>query len=323
MKTRKALNSLPGLTLAALLAVSGARAASEFEDAIPVELVKIFLGLAPDGDAGLYREIPEDFPLAAAPPDFRVLGVVKQEYAQSLFLATAPDEEAAEAALADALAGDDWLRLPDPVIQARSTGGFVSPQGQGFEFPVQFCHDEHGMLQMTYQENAGEAVVALRRNQPPAISLGIRGRAPDCREQVRMRSESAAVRQVATNRGLTEHMPRLELPGEAEFGGRPPGPTGGISSNGRNEVRTGTDLAIDWAADRLYAHFGEQLAAQMWSEGDSWRNAASAGGIWTRQAPVEDAAPGADSEAVDMQGVLTILQPEAGRYLLEFRLVAP
>ncbi|MDT8397119.1 MAG: hypothetical protein RQ899_00685 [Pseudomonadales bacterium] len=296
------------LGLAALMTAPFVPAASEFEDVVPIDLVRLMLGFAPGEEGGIYRDIPEDFPVNSAPAGFRVLGAVgaaNQPFRQRLYLETDLGEGAAVAAMEAALGQEGWVHLSVPPTQAQA--GFLDPPGQTLPpFPEQFCHDEHDNLQMTFQDSGGGNLVTLRRSLSP-----VSGSFQTCQEQAEARLQTTVTRRIQGN-GLAELMPRLELPREADFGGRHAGPTGGISTLGRNETRTRTGLAIDWEAERVYAHFEAQLTAQEWSQQDGWRNAVTAGGVWARS--TED-----DTE---LRGVLTILSSGDGRYILEFRLVS-
>lgn len=295
MKKALLLLALNSLVLPAL-----AQAAEEIEGAVPVELVKLFLNLPEDG--GLYRDLPEGFALRAVPAGFELLGAVDQRSSRAAYLETSLEIEAAEDAIAEALAPAGWLRMPAPrAMPALGIRGFVSGQGDS-RYPLQLCHDAQGIVSLSRVPAQGREVLALRHTR------FFPGQSRSCREQIDTNQRIAATR--GPGGPLGEYMPRLELPREADFQGRRAGPVGGFSG-GNDEMESRTDLAIDWEPARVAAHFEEQLAAQGWTRDGQWATERVAGGSWTREA-----------DGVNLLGMLSVVRKEEGQHNLRFRLMS-
>jgi hypothetical protein len=72
------------LSVAVFLALNALplSAATEFEDSVPLDLVKVFLGNLGIGEPLLYSDIMDDFPPFTLPAGFAVRGSIDQVYAQ-------------------------------------------------------------------------------------------------------------------------------------------------------------------------------------------------------------------------------------------------
>jgi hypothetical protein len=280
-----------------------AGAATEFDDSIPLELAEIFLGIAPGAEGGVYADVVDGFPLVTLPANVTVLGSIDRQAQQTVYLRTELNAEEARTTLANLYANAGWQSLDMPGASARQAGFFGGDPAS--TFPTMLCHEELGNLQITARAGPDYTLLTL-------TSTGIQlfFSSQRCSEMVEARQQ-AELRQASYVNPLDDYMPRLELPREANLAGRGPGRTGSYGSSG-DELQASTTLQIDWDLSAVHAHFASQLADQGWTADGNWESALLAGGSWTRS----------PSDDLNLLGVLSVVQKEAGNYLLKFQLIS-
>lgn len=293
MRTRASTLLSLGVGVAALLPLR-LLAAEAFEENIPKATVEILLGLGADPEAGLYRDVPEAFPLQELPEGLQVLGSVVHGSGQiSLHLRSDDSTETPVERLVEAMSRAGWQALPVPPIRQAGFSDLSRPR-----IPRLFCLEGSGSLTFDTTTEPDFRVLRLHwmaEGLVPSFS---------CRELLRV-AEGVAPGLVP----LADHMPELLLPVEADHAGRPPGPTGSLSG-GSSGYRSSTFLRLAWEPGRLNAHFAGQLRDQGWSLVEDWSGAALGGSLWRRSVA-----------GLELLGLLTLTRRQAGDYHLDFLLL--
>lgn len=101
-------------------------AATEFENSIPIELARLFLGNPGTGGATIYQDIMDEFPPFTVPDAFEVMGSLDQMYLQRVVLRTDLDAEAAKTAITGTFTAAGWQVMDFNNFRPGQQGGFVS-----------------------------------------------------------------------------------------------------------------------------------------------------------------------------------------------------
>lgn len=273
-----------------LLVLAPARAATEFEDDVPIEIVRHLLGVVPGMDgARLYRDIMESFPAFTVPEDAEVLASYEQAVMRRVLLRTGEDPDAALAALVEDFEARDWMVTTAPDTSAEQRG-FVGPQP---EMTMEsLCHPGEGNLQISLNDR----ILSLTQ---PTLSMAM-GQAVNCERQD---SDRMAAR---LNSGIRQYMPRLEIPGQPAIRGMYMG--GGMSSSGQEAEARG-NMQDDRPLDEIYDLFSTQLDEQGWTvDGENIGNSVATG-TWLKA-----------EEEQELVGTLIITRVGDEQYDLRFRL---
>lgn len=297
MKHRNLTRVWTGLAVSlcsVLLVLAPARAATEFEDDVPIEIVRHLLGVVPGMDgARLYRDIMESFPAFTVPEGAEVLASYEQPVMRRVLLRTGEDPDAALTALIEDFQARDWMVTTAPDNSAEQRG-FVVPQP---ELTMEsLCHSEEGILQIGLNDRI------LNLTQPTlAMSMG---QAINCERQG---SSPMAARY---NSGMLQYMPRLEIPGQPTIPGMYVG-GGGMSSSGQEAEARG-NMQDDRPLDEIYGLFSTQLEAQGWTvDGESLGNSVATG-TWLKSE---------EEQEQELVGTLIITRVDDERYDLRFRVI--
>lgn len=283
--------------MAFMMTLGSVNAAEEFTSSIPLELAQRLLGSGNQA-ATIYSGILEEFPQFTVPENFIVLGSVENSTSQRVVLSTSLESEQAQAKLRNALNSQDWVYIPS---RNTSVGvGFIG--AQTIRRPERYCHDELGSIQVSNTEQSDSILITLSHfliRNPQENS---------CAEQ--LNSRERFVQRISSREELTKYIPRLELPIEANVGGRLPGGTGSYSSS-NGEYSNNTTLSIEWSPAELLEFFSAQINNQDWQTDGQWAGDLAAGGSWS-------ASRANDTELI---GVLTIVKSGENDYKLQIRLL--
>lgn len=301
------------VALSLYLASPALRADTEFGGSVPLEVAMQFVGGNPrDGSAGkLYSDIFAAFPAFDVPADFTVLASADQGVLQRVILRTDLDEAAAQEAIAAALVAANWSLIPDPGLQPRAQGGFVTESSQVPQYQ-QFCHDELGRI--TAAASAGDEVryVNLTRN---ANATAFFGNQPTCAQLLDPGFQQFGPRGFA-GPVLAQYVPRLVMP-QANAAANAPQQrivsevsVGGSGGGSQNEWEARGTLYIDWSIDDIAEHFVQQIEDQGWKADAEVTGSVAASASWTKS--VDD---------MELTGVLLIAQVADTAWDLRFRIL--
>lgn len=284
-------------------------AATEFDDSVPLDLVKIFLGNPGFGEPNLYVDILDGFPPFAVPAGFEVLGSADLVFSQRVVLRTALDEAEARAALQAAFVTAGWQEMDVSGFVMQQQTGFISPVPPNFpRQQFQLCHNQYGNLQVGIGTGSAGRLVNLTRGVQPQGNFN----QPTCEEQMQMMQGTFQGR-IGRQQGVAQYVPRLELPSQAANAvPRAYGFFGGGGGGSGNDYETRGSLQSDRSINEIHAHFADQIAAQDWVQDTQAVGEVLAIGSWTRT--VEG-----DQELI---GVLSVIETGADFYDLRFRVLA-
>ncbi|MDO9518743.1 MAG: hypothetical protein Q7L19_00840 [Pseudohongiella sp.] len=173
---RSKLYMLCPLALAGIL-VTSLHAAEEIRDNVPLDLVKALLGTNSPYDVRLYSGLPDSFPEFRIPDSAELLGSADMGHSQQVILRAQGDGMQQRSQIMTSLEDSGYLLLTQAPTANPAQTGFVTPLFIPPSMPVQFCHDEHGMLTIritganpTYVGNTpfGPRVLSLSSSQGPA-----------------------------------------------------------------------------------------------------------------------------------------------------------
>lgn len=286
-----------------------ARADTEFEDSIPLDLAKILLNFGNATDVGIYSDILENFPEFALPDGFEVLGSLDQGLMRRVVLQTNMEAEQAQNLLLATLVNEGWQELQRPDTAAIQPRGFV-PAGRTSpeRIPPNVCHDEHGIMTVNAVAAVNGSIVSLLQNNNSLMQETL-----NCALHNQQTARSFGMQRYMIG-GVREHMPTLQMP---EPTSNPTAPrmaflSGSGSSGSSNDVETRSHVSSDESIDSLYAFFAEQLVEQGWTEETPWTGSITAGGSWTKS-------PGED---LDLTAILSIVETTEDNYELKLRLLS-
>lgn len=289
---------------ALFLLSSALPAATEFEDSVPLDLVKILVGNSRVmGEPLLYADIMDDFPPLELPEDFTVLGSLDRGYNQTVVLSTTLDELAASTALESVFVAAGWQEISQFNPGMQQENGFISPNPT-VEF-LQYCHDQYGNVGVTTTVSGAVRQVSLSHTDQRALG----NMESSCEDQIAQMQGRFRPRQAA----IAQYMPRLELPprpaNSVSIGvGLFTGGSGGSGSG--NDFETRSQLASDLDLAGVFAHFAVQVVAQGWDADAESVGEAFATGSWTRTV--------GDQEII---GVLSVVELGENSYDLRFRVL--
>lgn len=294
------LRTIP-IFLTLILTSSFSFSETEFEESVPVGLVKMFLGNVGSQEIGIYSDIFDEFPDIEIPDNFTVLGSVDQNFSKRAFLETSLPFDEAKSSLFDPLLNDGWIEIVSYMRSIPDTGfvnSFVPETTTN-----QVCHDEHGTMQIQFSEYEDSNLVLLNVIDRNMMGGGIQ---PTC-AQYNEQQQNAYNPRMMNNYGVRAYMPKLEIPEEAGF----VPPMMGISGSDM-DARTSINIPIDWDIEKLSNHFAKQLEAQGWVLDVDWNGVLSAGGNWTSS----------PDDTTNLFGSLTIVRVAEGNNQLQFRILS-
>ena len=295
--------------LSIFLACNSTFGADEFDDVVPVDLVKIFLNVPLGGDVSIYSDIPDNFPIFELPNDFSIIGSVDQGYMRRVALETSMSPEDAGTAIFEALINEGWADMTVQVTPQQQTGFIVnSPPVVGLGLTL--CHDNLGNMQVQAISGENRTTVSLSQSGFANRGALIMRNNMSCEQQLAMR-QGGPFGRPGMNNGVSQYMPRLELP-EVDLPGYSIYPS--MFSNGGgsfNDWEVRGNLAIDWPIDELADFFINQLEEQEWRNDSSWASGRVAGSAWSLS-------PEPDLELI---GLLSILEIDEGNFELKFRII--
>lgn len=283
----------------AIFGLSNTLADTEFEESVPLELVKAFLGSTPYGEVRIYSDLASAFPEFEIPDGFVILGSIDRGYGLSVVLTTELSNDQTDIALKDSLSQAGYTEFEVPGSRDPGTG-FVSPSQPSFQSSSRLCHDTYGFISFNYKEQSDSNLITISSNLP--------NNNQSCAEQLAVQTQGMS-RMVASGGGLRQHMPRMELP-ESQQRRTSPFFGMGSSSGSGNGVEARANVNVDWEIEETFQHFKNQIEDQDWVLDSENVGAASATGSWMRSPE-----PG-----LDLIGTLIVLKSSQRSFELKFQL---
>ena len=286
------------ILILAIFSLSNTLADIEFEENVPLELVKVFVGSTPFGEVKIYSDLLSAFPEFTIPDGFNIMGSIDRGHSLSVVLATELSSDQTTAALTQSLNQAGFTDFEVPGSRDPGTG-FVRPNRPSFQASKRLCHDSLGFISFSYKEHTDSNMVTISSNLPRNNQ--------SCAEQLAEQS-LAMNRYGATQGGLRQYLPRLELPESEQRRFTPFFGMGSSSSNRSVEARG--NVNIDWEIEEIFRHFKDQIEDQDWLLDSENVGAASATGSWTRSPE-----PG-----MDLIGTLIVIKSDTDSFELKFQL---
>lgn len=284
--------------LIAISSFSISLADTEFQEGVPLELVKALIGPSPYGETKVYSDIMNSFPDIGISDKFSVLGSIDRGYALSVILTTELSSNDTKAFFTETLedAGFEVFEVPgsrDP------DNGFVAPNAPTFDFGNRFCHDSLGFISFTQKEQDDLNIVSLSLNRPRDRRSCVAQFEEQAQGMARRNGFLGGVRQYLPKMILPESEPRLMTP----FGGM------GISSS-NNELEARAVVNVDWEIEQLYSHFKTQVEDQAWELDSENIGNSTAFGSWVLN----------PEAGVSLIGTLSIINSGDESFELKFQL---
>jgi hypothetical protein len=214
------------------------------------------------------------------------------------------DEAAARAALIAGFAASGWQELginSPPGI--RQNTGFVSATAP--QIPLQLCHVDHGIVQVSMGTNAGTRLVNLTRIPGALSQFPQRDPVQPCNVAQQFQQPGFGQRG-----GVIDLMPRLVMP-EAPAGRGLPFFAGGGGGGSQDDYESRTGMSTAMSIIELYAHFAAQLIEQGWAAEISMDGSFMATGSWQKTAEND----------VQLNGVLSVVELSDNNYDMRFRVL--
>lgn len=290
--------TIPILFLSLSLSLPSSFADTEFEDSVPLEVVKAFLGNGPYGETKIYSDRAEGFPDISLPSEFEIIGSLDSGYSIAIALRTDLSETETKALLADSVLEAAYIEIESMEVLDRQTG-FVRPQQRSPLAFSRYCHDDMGSISFRYQEY-GTSAVATVSSRP-----GNNGQ--NCAAQVAQQKQMSE-QSLLSKGGPQQFVPRLELPESNRQGFSAFGSPGMRSSGGNFESET--SISIDWKLEEVFEHFKTQIQEQNWVVDSENIGVASATGSWTLNPETN----------TNLVGTLLVLKTGDESYNLKFQM---
>jgi len=216
--------------------------ATEFDEAVPLELVKVLLGNSGFSEVKIYSDIPDRFPAFDLPSGIEILGSVDQGVSQRVIMKTSLETDVASQSVEAELLRQGFIHFP--LMGAEDMDrGFVSPRE--IERPTILCRDDIGTVSLSASRTDDSTFVSLGTAQ---LSFGQPASAQPqtCAQRIEEQTQSYTMMQSMRNRGapnLRRYLPRMVVPEDDSpriiaFG------SGGSSSSSSNAVETEYDLRV-------------------------------------------------------------------------------
>lgn len=286
----------------AITFLSSALADTEFEDSVPLELVKALLGNAPFGESRIFSDLSSDFPSIDIPDDLVLMGSLERGYGVAAVFSTDLTGSQTDSALDAAFIQSGYVRF-DTLGMERPQTGFVSSALNTPRIATRYCHDAFGFLSIQYSEKEQNGIVTLSSNYGNDIR--------SCAAQLAEQQQALGRRMGGSHVGLQQYFPRMELPEEVTQRRGPFLGMGGWSGSS-NSMETKAGLNVGWDIEEVFEHFMAQIDAQEWAIDSQNIGTSSAIGVWTRS-PVA---------GTNLIGTLTILKTGEEAFELKFQLTS-
>lgn len=274
---------------------------TEFEDSVPLELVKALMGNTPYGEPRIFSDLSSNFPSIDIPDDLELMGSIDRGSGVAAVFRTELSANQTESLLRDAFIQAEYLEFDLPNM-AGLQNGFVSAFVNAPLRYNRFCHDSFGFLTTSLSPNDQRAVVTLS-SSPSNDNRS-------CADQLAEQQQQMG-RRVGSQAGFQQHLPRMELPvSEARRSGPFVG-MGGMSGSS-NSIEVKANVNIDLSIETMFTHFEAQLEEQGWAVDTQNIGTSSAIGNWTRSPE-----PG-----TDLIGTLTVLKIGDESFELKFQLTS-
>ena len=285
------------ITILTTLLILPARAATDFEDSVPIETVRHLLNIVPGGgnEPGLYQDIMDDFPAFTLPDDTEVLASLDLGYQRRVLLESHGDPDEALTALLEQFVDGNWVLNTAPDISAEQRGFVSSIPPPSHE---NLCHPEQGNLQISVREQILD--LSLTAHSAFAGML-------DCNRN----NEISAMQMARFRTGLMQYMPRLEIPRQDQSALPMPGLVAGAGmSSSDREVEARATMVDETPLAEIFGLFRTQIEEQGWSPEAENIVGSVAIGTWRRS-----------EDDIDLAGTLTISGLGDDRYDLRFRII--
>ena len=280
--------------------------ATEYEDSVPLELVRVLLGNPMVNDeVRVYSDVHDQFPTLSYSDQFEILGSIDQVYSQRVVLKTDLDSQTATDSLQEDLERQGFIPFTQP-FNAELNRGFVVPQQT--RRPTQMCRDDVGNMSISVLQMDNNSVFILAISQPNNLQ------SQSCEQKLEEQNQNYAMMQNMRNRGqsnLRQYLPRMEVP-TADFRPRRVFGGGGSSSTSGNTLETEFELNTDWTISEVYQHLADQISEQGWDLDSESVGDITANSDWTSS----------PEPNIELVGNLNILRAGQGSYQLKFRLVS-
>jgi|GEM_PF-1336932 len=280
--------------------------ATEYEDSVPLELVRVLLGNPTlNGEVRVYSDVLDQFPTLDYSDQFEVMGSVDHGYSQRVVLKTGLESETATASLQDDLERQGFIPFVQPYDVELNRGFVVQQQVQR---PTQMCRDDVGNMSISVSQMDDDTIFVL------AVSQLNNMQSQSCEQKLEEQNQNYVMMQNMRNRGrpnLRQYLPRMVVP-TTDFRQRRVFGGGGSSSSSGNTLETEYELNIDWSISEVYQHFADQISEQGWDLDSETIGEITANADWISS----------PEPSIDLVGNLNILRAGEGSYQLKFRLVS-
>jgi hypothetical protein len=340
---RATLRILSRLMLASTLAIP-LHAAEEIQDNVPIDLVKALLAGGSPYEIRIYSGLPDSFPEIRIPDSAELLGGADMGTSQQVILRAQGDGMQQRSQIMTSLEDRGYLMLTQVPAANPAQTGFVTPLFIPPNMPLQFCHDEHGMVTVhiiaanpTYVGNTpfGPRVLSMSSSQGPAYQPFFSGTtgnpsvaaAPassiinvtaiggvnnprasmggmSCSQMLAQFSGRAQPGPVFMN--INQYMPRMELPAAAALSSAP-GRGQSFTSGLPNGMESSIVMNLDWELDRVFRHFTDQIAEQGWQSDHQSVGNISAAASWIHEV-----------DQLKLFGMLRVIETADSQYRLKF-----
>lgn len=274
---------------------------TEFEDNVPIEVVKALFGLTPNGEVKLYSDLVSGFPEIQIPDGFEIIGSINRGYSLSAVFATDSSEDQVDSQVESAISAAQYVPFPSPQPQRAATGFMYAEQAIRPDYN-RYCHNSLGHLSYTFLELGTRNMVTLSSSFPSDRS--------SCEQQIAQQEEIYNNMRGSGNR-FQALLPRLIVP-QDEPRRFSPFRSSGLSSHNSNGVETSSSMVAEMELDEVYQYFKTQIEDQGWSLDSETVGRASASGTWTKSPEPE----------LNLIGTLSVIQSEDDNYDLRFQLVS-
>lgn len=280
--------------------ISSTFADNEFENSVPLDLVKALLSGGPTGDVKIYSDLVSSFPSIGVPDELEIMGSIERGYGVAAFFRSELSSSEIESSLDNAITLQEYSKF-DPPRMIGATNGFVRASLNYPQVNNRYCHDSLGTLTLTYSEDSG--IVTISSNPTNDYR--------SCADQLAEQSQAIARRSRGQLTGLQQYLPVMEMP-ETERQRYSPFFSSGGYSGSSSGIAVDANLRIDWSIEEVFSHFSEQITDQSWVLDSESIGSATATVSWTKS----------PESGTDLIGTLTVLKINEEAFELNFQLTS-
>jgi hypothetical protein len=203
---------------------------TEFEDSVPLEVVKAFLGNGPYRGTKIYSDRADALPDIFLPGEFAILVSIDRGYSIAIAVRTNLSQRESRALLADPVLGASYIEI-EPMAGFDMQTRFVSPVSVNPLTLSRFFHDDLSSVSFGYQKYGSTGVSTVSSSPNNSVQ--------DCAQQKQFTEQ-----RLQSNGGSQQYVPRLELAKSNARNYRPFMSLG--MSSGGGSFKSQTVISIDW-----------------------------------------------------------------------------